>query len=240
MAGIGEYNQTDLHEQLKDIYRGSSGMTEVEVDGFVVDVRLPNEIVEIQTRHLGKLRRKILGLRADHSIRIVHPIPALTHLVKLSESGELLSSRRSPRRGRLEDAFREITTVADLLLHPNVHLDLVLVEITEFRRDDGKGSWRRRGVSIVGRKLERVVETRTFSNASDYLAVLPADTPPRFTNAELAERTGLRYTRIQPLTSALRKMGIISIVDKKGQAIVYSVAHTPHARNSSTSRAKSG
>ncbi len=61
-----------------------------------------------------------------------------------------------------------------LIGEPNLTLEAAFVAEEEIRCRDGQGSWRRRGVSIVDRRLCAVVERRQFSaKGGDYLAVLP-------------------------------------------------------------------
>ncbi|MFW5718307.1 MAG: hypothetical protein ACOC0E_12775 [Spirochaetota bacterium] len=227
MSGIGGLNETELHEQLKHLYAGEDGATEREVGGFVVDVVRGDELVEIQSRGFGKLRRKVSVLAESHRIRIVHPIAVETLITRLSDTGELVSSRRSPRRGRVEEVFRELSSIADLLPHPAVVVDVALVRAVETRVDDGRGSWRRRGVSVVARQLGEVVETRSFCRAADYLGVLPTALDRRFTNGDLIAAGGLRYRDAQPITSTLRKMGLLELVDKRGREQVYEVVERP-------------
>jgi hypothetical protein len=221
MPGIGGLNETELHEQLKHIYAGDDGEVESELDGFVVDVVRADEIVEIQTGGFGKLRRKIVALSGERRLRIVHPVAVETLITRLSAGGELLSSRRSPRKGRAEEVFGELVSIADLLPRPTVTVEVVLVRAVETRIEDGRGSWRRRGVSIVARSLGSVVGTHEYCTAADYLAVLPATLADRFTNADLIRESGLRYRHAQPITSTLRKMGVLRIVDKRGREQVY-------------------
>lgn len=221
MSSIGRLNETDLHEQLKHHYAGEEGSMEVDVDGFVVDVVLPDELVEIQTRGLGKLRRKIERLREVSPIRVVYPVAAQTRIIKLSPDGTVLSSRRSPKHGRVESLFRELTSIADLLPHPAVTVEVVLLEAVERRVADGTGSWRRRGVSILSRALAGIRESVALHSAKDYLALLPAGLPDEFTNRDLATAAGLPYSLIQPMTSTFRKMGLIQISGKRGRELVY-------------------
>lgn len=224
MATIGRLNETELHEQLKHLYAGADGQTECAVEGFVVDVVHADELVEVQSRGFAKLRRKIEALSAAHRIRIVHPIAVETRINKLSDTGELMSSRRSPRRGHVGEVYRELTTIADLLPHTHVVVEVVLVRAVETRVADGRGSWRRRGVSIVARQLGAVVETHRFHTAADYLSILPTDLAPRFTNSDLIEACGLRYRDAQPITSTLRKMGLLRLADKRGREQLYELA----------------
>jgi hypothetical protein len=224
VSRIGSLNETDLHDQLKAIYAESHGRTEETVCGFVVDVVRDDEIIEIQTSGLGRLRRKIERFRGAYRLRIVYPVASRTRLVKLDELGAELSRRRSPRRGRVESVFRELASIADLLPDPGVTLEIAMVNAVEHRVADGRGSWRRQGVSIVGRGVEEIVSTHVFTSGTDYLALLPAELAEPFSNKDLAAAAGLRYRRAQPMTSSFRKMGLIEIAGKRGQQLLYRIA----------------
>lgn len=191
------------------------------VDGYVVDVRGAREIVEIQTRGFFKLRKKLTALAPTYRIRIVHPIAVETTINKLAESGELLSSRRSPRHGREEDVFREIVSLADLLPHRNVTVEVVMIRAVETRIADGKGSWRRRGVSIVARQLAEILSEREFQSAADYLRILPKGIAEPFSNRDLMAAAGLSYRQVQPITSSLRKMGLLEVVERRSRESLY-------------------
>ena len=217
MRTIGRLNETSLHEQLKFAYAGEHGLVEQLVDGFVVDVLVDGEIVEVQTGSMLKIRRKLERLVTHHTVRIVHPIAATTQIVKTSPDGELVGSRRSPKRGRLEEAFRELTWIADLLPHENIVVDLVMVSVVEIRCDDGRGSWRRKGVSVLERKLDNIEETITLASPDDYVAMLPDCANDRFTNRDLCACSGLPYRIIQPMTSSLKKMGLLTVCGRNGR-----------------------
>ena len=240
MPGIGMLNETELHEQLKHLYAGAEGETEQVVEGFVVDVVRDGELIEIQTRGFGKMRRKLVALSATHRVRIVHPIATETVITKLSDTGEIHSSRRSPRKGRMEEIYREIVSIADLLPHENIAVEAVMVRVVETRIDDGKGSWRRRGVSIVARQLGAVDGTHRLTSAKDYLHVLPSSLEGEFTNADLIRETGLRYRHAQPITSSLRKMGLVRLAGKRGREQLYEITKPRRRQKSSRARPRSG
>lgn len=238
MPGIGMLNETELHEQLKHLYAGAEGETEQVVEGFVVDVVRDGELIEIQTRGFGKMRRKLVALSSTHRVRIVHPIATETVITKLNAAGEILSSRRSPRRGRMEEFYREVVSIADLLPHENIAVEAVMVRVVETRIDDGKGSWRRRGVSIVARQLAAVDESQLFASAKDYLRVLPSSLGGEFTNADLVRESGLRYRYAQPITSALRKMGLVRLSGKRGREQLYEVVKPRRKAKTATSNSR--
>lgn len=223
---IGRLNETALHEQLKYHYAGEIGVVEQTVGGFIIDVQLPGELVEIQTQGFARLRRKIASLRASHRIRIVYPVAREKQIIKLKPSGELMSSRKSPRSGRMEEVYREIATIADLLPHRNLTIEVVLVRVVEIRSDDGKGSWRRRGVSVVERKLDSIESTVTLRTRRQFLSILPKGLPAQFTNSDLGTALSAPYRLVQPITNALRKMGLIAVAGVRGRENLFQVTES--------------
>ena len=114
---IGTLNEGALHAQLKDWYRGGGDRIEQLVDGFVVDLVRGNLLVEIQTGSFAPLRRKLDVLTERHRVRLVAPLPLVRRIIRVSDEGEVLSSRRSPRRGRVEDIFNLLVSIPPLLCH---------------------------------------------------------------------------------------------------------------------------
>jgi hypothetical protein len=97
---IGTLNEGALHAQLKDWYQRRGDRAEQVVDGFVVDLIRGNLLVEIQTGGFAPLRRKLELLTGQHRVRLVAPVPLVRTIIRLSDEGELMSARRSPRRER--------------------------------------------------------------------------------------------------------------------------------------------
>jgi len=99
----------------------------------------------------------------------------------------------------------------------NFSLEVLLINEEEVRCDDGKGSWRRRGVSIKERKLLKVNDRILFQTKSDYLQILPDDLNEVFTNKELAKLTKISIRTAQQITYCLRKGGVVRLAGKKGK-----------------------
>src|SRR5262245_61818440 len=115
---IGTLNEGALHAQLKDWYRRSGDRVEQVVDGFVVDLVRSDLLVEIQTGSFAPLRRKLELLTRHHRVRLVAPLPLVRTITRLTDEGEPLSARRSPRRGRIEHVFERLVSLPSLLSCP--------------------------------------------------------------------------------------------------------------------------
>src|SRR5206468_1221980 len=94
---IGTLNEGALHAQLKNWYQRPGDRLERVVDGFVVDLVRGGLLVEIQTGSFAPLRHKLEQLTRQHRVRLVAPLPLVRRIIRLSDEGELLSARRSPR-----------------------------------------------------------------------------------------------------------------------------------------------
>ena len=60
------------------------------------------------------------------------------------------------------DVFEELVRIPSLFLEDNLSLEVLMIEDEEIRCLDGKGSWRRRGISIKDRKLIKIFEKVEF------------------------------------------------------------------------------
>ncbi len=147
--------ETTLHAELKEIYRLDGGQVETWVDGYLIDVVKPDLLIEVQTRNLGALKKKLEDLLDNHPIRLVHPIAKEKFIVLINPDGKVVSRRRSPKKGKIEDLFYGLVYVAKWVNHPNFSFELLLTSEEEQRIDDGLGSWRRKGVSIQDRRLNK-------------------------------------------------------------------------------------
>jgi hypothetical protein len=213
---------------LKEIYRLEGGEAEMWVDGYLIDVVKPGLLIEIQTRHLGALKNKLEDLLDNHPIRLVHPIALQKYIIVKTTDGKLISRRRSPKKGKIEDLFYELVYIAKWVKHPNFSFEALLTHEEEQRIQDGKGSWRRKGVSIQDRRLIRIIERRLFSNANDYRLLLPATLVDPFTNQQLANLLSIPHRLASKMTYTLLQIGVLEIEGKQGRSYCFKM--TSHDR----------
>jgi hypothetical protein len=152
---IGTLNEGALHAQLKNWYQRPGDRIERVVDGFVVDLVRGDLLVEIQTGSFAPLRRKLELLTRQHRVRLVAPLPLVRRIIRLSDEGELLSARRSPRRGRAEDIFNRLVSIPSLLRRPHFELELLLTHQDELRVYRPGKAFRRHGWVVAGVALSR-------------------------------------------------------------------------------------
>ena len=221
-GGIGTLNESPLHADLKAWYARAGDRLEVSVDGFIVDIVRGDLLVEIQTANFSSIKQKLTALTASHRVRLVYPVAREKWIVKLARDGRGQPKRRkSPKRGSVEEVFRELVRFPQLLTHANFSLDVLLIQEEEVRRYDGKRGWRRRGWVTQERRLLQVVESRTFETPADIAALIPTGLAQPFTTLELAAAVGRPRWLAQKMAYCLREMGTITPVGKRGNAILY-------------------
>ena len=213
-----------LHVEIKEWYSGSSNQVEVKVDDFVIDViNKEGLLIEIQTKNLSAIKNKLKKLLKTHRVRLVYPIAKIKWIVYVSECGELVKKRKSPKKGKLTDLFVELVHLPRLICHENFSFEVLLIEQEELRCKDGKGSWRRNKVSIKNRKLIKVFNSTVFEDKSDFLTILPDDLEQVFTNKILAKKMKISLMLAQKITYCLRKMNALTVVGKKRRELLFKI-----------------
>jgi hypothetical protein len=221
---IGTLREKPLHASLKQWYARPGDQVEAPVDRFVIDLIRDDLLIEIQTRGFSSMKQKLADLLdLGHHVRVVHPIALDRWIVKVDADGEVLSRRRSPRHGDPADLFAELVSFPDLVAHPGLQIHLVFTQEEEYRRHTPDRSWRRKGWTVVERRLIDVVDTLMISEPDDLTELLPPDLPEPFTTEELADALGRSRRAAQQMAYCLRHAGVITPVGKVGNAVHYRV-----------------
>jgi hypothetical protein len=215
--------ESSLHSAIKRWYFLEGDKIEARVDDFVVDIVRGELLIEIQVANFSAIKPKLLRLLNAHKVRLVYPIPKEKWIVhKSTVTGQTYGRRRSPKKGHLADLFGELIRIPSLFSNGNLSVEVLMIEEEEIWRDDGTGSWRRRGASIEDRRLIRVFERKIFESKADFLKVLPKDLPDPFSNRNLAESLGISVNQSRKMTYSLRKIGAITHVGNKRQQMLFS------------------
>jgi hypothetical protein len=222
---IGVERETSLHAALKQWCAQDGDCFEVRLDsGHVADILCADNlsIIEIQTRSFSSLKRKLTQLIEERPVRLVHPVAQTRTITRISGDGEIISRRKSPKRDRAEQVFKELVSLPALILHPNFSLDVLLIHEEQIWRDDGAGSWRRKGWSIADRRLIDVIERVALASQGDFARFLPDSLAETFTVKDLATASKLAQPLAGKMAYCLREMGVIQVIGKQGKAWVYS------------------
>jgi hypothetical protein len=206
-----------LHAALKADYAEPGDQFEMALDGFVIDIRRADLLIEIQTGSFAAMGRKLDHLLAEHRILLVHPIAVETYLEKPGAK-----SRKSPKRGSIHSLFEELVSIPTLLDHPNLSLEVVLVSVTKIQAADPKARRGRGGFRTTDRVLREIIGRRRFDDPVDLLQLVPGDLPPIFTTADLAHHAGVGRDVAQRMAYCFRSLGIFDEQRRTRAGIEYS------------------
>jgi predicted transcriptional regulator len=215
---IGTKNESSLHKALKAIYVGKKGMTEIKINGFVCDgITFDDEIIEIQTGSFKPLYKKLSILCKKYCIKIVHPIILKKNIHLFDKNNLKTSLRKSPKKGNVYDLFDALVYAPAIALLPNIRIELVLVDIDEIRKQDGKGYWRRRGISIIDKILKEKRGQLILSRLKDYKQFIPFKKNEIFSITKLSQKVNIPYNSAAMCIYVLRKLGLIKDAGKNGR-----------------------
>ena len=212
-------NEYSLHSEIKRIYSLPGDHFEVKLDNYVVDILRGKLVIEVQTKNFSALKEKLQKLTEKHQVMLVYPLPEKKWITYITKDNAVVNKRKSPKKGRLTDLFRELVMIPKMMGDENFSLEVLFIDEEEVRCDDGKGSWRRRGVSIKERRLLLVNDRILFQNKTDYLKMLPDTLNQVFTNRKLAKLSKIPVRTARQITYCLRKSNIIRIAAKNGREL---------------------
>jgi hypothetical protein len=200
---------------------GENDKTEQKLEGYIIDVIKKTGLIEIQTKHFLRIKPKLKKLLRKYDIKLVYNIPLIKWIIKIDENGNIISRRKSTKKGNLFHLFDELIYLVDIISNPNFSLEIVITEEEEIRRDDGKGSWRRKGISIIDRKLVRIIEKTNMERKSDYLEILPGSLKEPFSTNDIANELGISIYLARKILYFYKKVKLIKCVGKKGNLLLY-------------------
>jgi hypothetical protein len=190
VSSIGVLREGPLHAAVKFMLSGPGDRLEVPVGRFVIDlVRGDGELVEVQTGGFGPLGAKLDALLDRHRFRIVYPVAARRRIVRVDDHGEVLSIRRSPKRGTVVDVFDKLVAFPSLLTHPNLTVEVLLLDEDHIRAP-GPATLRGRTRDPGARHLRDVLARIELHGARDIVRALPPRPSEPFSTRELASILG--------------------------------------------------
>jgi hypothetical protein len=219
--GIGVLNEKPLHASLKQWYARPGDRFEIGVSGFVIDIVRDDLLIEIQTGNFFSIRSKLTHLVDSHQVRLVYPIVQEKWIIQPAADGDGdVIRRKSPKRGRLEDLFRELVSIPRLLSNPNFSLDVLLIKEEQVRRYDRRRRRRRGGWAIDTRRLLDVLDRRLFEGPADWRRLIP-EALESFTTGDIATAMKTRRDLAQKIAYCLHQGGVIELIGKRGRANLY-------------------
>ena len=166
--------------------------------------------------------RKLDNLLKRYEVRLIYPIVQKKWIIGLDRNGDQITRRRlSPKHDSYVNIFKELVRIPHIMLNSNLIVEALIVDVEETRLNDGKGSWRRKGWSVLDRRLVNLVDQKIFHGSMDYLTLIPKSLKFPFTNYELSKALQKSIRLARMMTYCLRKNNMLKVISKKGNTLLF-------------------
>lgn len=222
--GIGTLSEKTLHAVLKNYYAPDEDFQEIPIENYVADIYTGTEIIEVQTRAMNRMRKKLDAFLPLYPVTIVYPIPREKWLYWIDqETGELSNKRKSPKKGNVYQAFIELYKIRPYLSHPNLKLKLDLIDMEEYRLLNGWSQDKKKGSERYERIPTAFVEEICIDCVRDYMQLIPYDLPEQFTVKDFAKQCKIPAKLAGTILLILFDLKLVNRVGKKGNSYIYEV-----------------
>lgn len=223
--GIGTLSEKTVHAVLKNFYEPDEDYHEVALEGYFADIYNEQGIVEIQTRSFNKLRDKLSVFLELYPVTVVYPIPYNKWIGWINEeTGEISPLRKSPRHYTMYDAFFELYKIKNYLKHPNLKIELVLMDMEEYKCLNGWDKTRKQGATRSDRiplGINRIIKVE---QPEDYMQFVPFELEKEFTSADFAKAAKINKESASLVLNILHELGTVERLGRKGRSYLYRVS----------------
>jgi len=231
---IGIIGEKTVHATLKSFLEPDVSYHEVKVGTYVVDIWHENEIIEIQTRQFGVLRKKLTDLLLqNYRVKVVYPVARLKWLIWIDEeTGVATPKRKSPRTGTIYDILPELYGLKTLLTHPNLSFAVARLDIEEYRLLNGWSRDRKKGSKRCDQTPVQIVDI-TYIEAGpaagpkadawtgSYERLVPPGLPCLFTSKDFQRASKLSLRATYKALAVLTHIQVLQKAGKRGRMNLY-------------------
>lgn len=222
--GIGTLAEKTMHAVLKHYYAPDEEMHEIPIENYVADIYTGTEIIEIQTRAMNRMRKKLDCFLPLYPVTIVYPIPREKWLFWIDENtGEVSQKRKSPKKGNVYHAFIELYKIRPYLSHPNLRLRLDLINMEEYRLLNGWSHDKKKGSERFDRIPTEFVEEVCIDCARDYMQLIPYELQEQFTTKDFAKCVKIPTNLAGTILLIFYELGLVNRVGKYRNSYIYEV-----------------
>ena len=224
--GINIYNEKRLHRVLKKTLCNNEDCFEVKVGRYIADVKEGNRITEIQCGSLYPLAPKLeyyLG-EDDIEVTVVHPIIARKRIIKTDkETGEIKSSKMSPKKESEWTALPELYWLRELIPSPRLKIRFMFISADEYRYSE-RVRGRKSGAYDASFCPRELLGSMEFSSVEDYRCFIPEALIVRegFSSADYSAATKLKGKKLSGALKFLCSVGVLER-QKQDRRFIYSI-----------------
>lgn len=224
-SGIGTLGERCLHAIIKNYYESDTSFHEIKVCGYVADICKENNIIEIQTNNFSTLNRKLAKYLDEYKVKIVYPVSHMKNIIWIDpETGETTNKRKSPKCGTGIELLYEVSRIREYIGHPNLSMDILLIDMDEYKLLNGWSYNKKRGSSRCDRKPVLLYDVIEINSKDDYKKLIPAELfDKNFKYSDFQKATKLKGRVGRYSLNVLIEAGAIKRIGKQGNAFIYRV-----------------
>lgn len=220
-AGFGTYGEKSVHAVLKRYIEPNTDLHEVGVCGSIADICRENEIYEIQTRSLNRLKPKLEKFLPLYDVCVVYPVIAEKTLYTLDiQTHAVLRKRKSPLKGSIYDFLPQIYSLREFLGNERLSFKIITLTASEYRLPAAKG---RRKAEKLDTVPDELISEMNLRGAADFIKLIPPTLDDEFGSADYAKAAGISRRDASLALNVLAGCGIIEKIHKKGRAFIYRI-----------------
>ena len=223
---IGVQKERLLHAFLKYYLEPDAAFHEQPAAGFIADARRDGAIIEVQTRDLYRLKRKLEAFLAQPEImqvNVIFPIATTKWLVWVEEDGSCRPRRKSPKPGTPLQILPELYGLRTLLQNEKLTFTAAMLQLEEYRHLNGWSRDKKRGSHRMERVPLALDAMVALNVAADYQGMLPSGLPAQFTVQELGKLCRMQQKAAWRSLHVLTVVGVVQKCGKRGRADLYEV-----------------
>lgn len=225
-SGIGTMGEKGVHRTLKYYFEPHEDCHEVSIGSYIADAAGEDGIFEIQTMGFSRMKEKLNAFLRAAQVTIVYPVISSKRIIKIDkETGEIISSRKSPKKKTQWAIFRELYSIKDMLSDPDLRFCIVMLEADEYRTDDQRRGRKRRkgGASDTERIPTALLGEVWLRSDDDYRVYIPDNLPKVFTAAQFAQAAGIDIDTGRCALHVLCEKKLCRRAGKDGRTHLFSV-----------------
>ncbi len=221
--GVGTLAEKRLHAVIKKYVCPNIDFHEVGVENtrYVSDVRIGNDVYEIQTGSFYPMKKKIAYYleKTDCTVTVVHPIPFVRWMSWVEPDTVDISPRRKVAGKKAIDLLPELYCLSEHLKNPRLRFRVLLLEVQDFRLLNGWSTDRKKGSNRYERIPLALIDEIDFHTPEDFRRFLPPALPTHFTVKEFSALTKLRGRDAYSAVRALAALGLIEAAEPIGRSM---------------------
>ena len=221
--GIGTLSEKSIHSIIKDYLSPNKENQEIKVGRYVADIKIGNQIIEIQTQNFKKLINKIeYYLETGYNIKVVYPVIYERYTNWIDPiSHKIVERRKSPIKGCIQDFLTELYWVYKYLENDKFDISIILINAEEYKYLDGYGQNSKKHATKIDKVPTKILNEIQIKTIKDLVVMVPQTLDIEFNSKDFIKHSKCRKKWIGSGIKLLRDIGVITVVRKEGNSFIY-------------------